>query len=327
LNEIDEEIQILIGMEKVLKQKTTIAFVGLGGVGGYYGGLVSRYAEKHPEIEVSFVARGKHLEAIQKHGLKVSDENRSFVTRPAIATDKVDEIGTVDYIVLATKSYDLDATMEQIKPMVSKQTIILPLLNGIDNTSRLSAFFPNNEIWYGCVYIITRLKSPGVIEDSGNVHVMHFGHEKKVSEALLFVEQLFLNAGIEVVRKEKALEAIWRKFFFISTTAALTTYLNSDFKSLVEDIDKKQLYVDIMKELLVIASAEGINLYESIIDDMLKYCGSLPAGSTSSMNSDYLADRKIEVDTLVGIVVKLGKQHKIPTPIYAKVHAALIAKR
>ncbi|MEA4981861.1 MAG: 2-dehydropantoate 2-reductase N-terminal domain-containing protein, partial [Paludibacter sp.] len=71
----------------LLKNKTKIAFVGLGGVGGYYGGLVSRYAENHPEIEVSFLARGKHLEAIKQNGLKVSDENQSFTTRPAIATD------------------------------------------------------------------------------------------------------------------------------------------------------------------------------------------------------------------------------------------------
>lgn len=315
-------------MEKVLNNKKKIAFVGIGGVGGYYGGLVSHYAESRPEeLEVSFVARGKNLAAIQQYGLKVSDEHQSFITRPALATDKVEEIGTVDYIVLATKSYDLDATMEQIKPMVSDSTIILPLLNGIDNTSRLRAFFPGNEVWYGCVYIITRLKSPGVIEDSGNVHFMHFGHEKKVSDDLFFIEQLFMNAGIEAVRKENPLEAIWRKFFFISTTAALTTYLNADFKSLVADADKQPLYVGIMKELLTIASAEGIKLHEGIIDDMLKYCGSLPVGSTASMNSDYLSGRRIEVDTLVGIVVKLGEQHEIPTPIYTKVNTALSAKR
>jgi 2-dehydropantoate 2-reductase len=308
----------------LLKSKTKIAFVGLGGVGGYYGGLVSRYAENHPEIEVSFVARGKHLEAIKKNGLKVSDEKQSFITHPAIATDKVEEIGTVDYLVLATKSYDLDATMAQIKPLVSKQTIILPLLNGIDNTSRLRAFFPENEIWYGCVYIITRLKEPGVIEDSGNVHFMHLGHEKKISDELLFIEDLFLKSGIEVTRKDEPVKAIWRKFFYISTTAALTTYLNTDFRSLVWDEDKKPLYIDIMKELFAISEAEGIGLYDGIIDDMLKYGGNLPAGSTSSMNSDYLAGRKTEIETLIGIVVRLGQHHGIATPVYSKVYNELI---
>lgn len=311
----------------LLKNKTKIAFVGLGGVGGYYGGLVSRYAENHPEIEVSFLARGKHLEAIRQNGLKVSDEKQSFTTRPATATDKVEEIGTVDFIVLSTKSYDLDATMAQIKPMVAKHTIILPLLNGIDNTPRLRAFFPENEVWYGCVYIITRLKEPGVVEDSGNVHFMHFGHEKKVSAELLFIEELFLKSGIEVARKEEPLKAIWRKFFYISTTAALTTYLNTDFRSLVWDEDKKPLYVSIMKELYAVSEAEGIGLYDGIIDDMLKYGGSLPAGSTSSMNSDYLAGRKTEIETLIGVVVRLGQKYGIATPLYDKVYYKLIANR
>jgi len=306
------------------KAKIKIAFVGLGGVGGYYGGLVSHYAEKDPDIAVCFVARGEHLKAIREHGLKVSDEKQSFITRPTIATDKVEDIGKVDYIVLATKSYDLDATMQQIKPMVSPDTILLPLLNGIDNTSRLRTFFPENEVWYGCVYIITRLIRPGVILDSGNVHFMHFGHEKKVSKQLLYIEDLFLKSGIEVTRKEEPVKAIWRKFFYISTTAALTTYLNTDFRSLVWDEDKKPLYLDIMRELYALSEAEGVGLYEGIIDDMLKYGGSLPAGSTSSMNSDYLAGRRTEIETLIGVVVRLGQKHSIPTPVYSAIYHQLM---
>lgn len=305
------------------KAKTKIVFVGIGGVGGYYGGLVSHYAENNPDIAVCFIARGANLEAIRQNGLQVSDEHRNFVTHPAIATDNVEEIGKADYIVLATKSYDLDATMLQIKPMVSPETIILPLLNGIDNTARLRAFYPENEVWYGCVYIITRLIAPGVIEDSGNVHFMHFGHEKKESEQLLFIEDLFLKSGIEVARKDEPVKAIWRKFFYISTTAALTTYLNSDFRSLVWDEEKKPLYLEIMQELFSISEAEGVGLYDGIKEDMLKYGGSLPAGSTSSMNSDYLAGRSTEVETLIGVVVRLGQKHGIPTPVYSKVYEKL----
>ena len=305
------------------KAKTKIVFVGLGGVGGYYGGLLSRYAENNPDISVCFVARGAHLDAIREKGLKVTDEKQSFVTHPAIATDQVEEIGVADYIVLATKSYDLDATMQQIKPMVSTHTILLPLLNGIDNTARLRAFFPDNEVWYGCVYIITRLIAPGEILDTGNVHFMHFGHEKQTSEQLLYIENLFLQSGIEVSRKEEPIKAIWRKFFYISTTAALTTYLNTDFRSLVWDEDKRPLYLEIMRELYAVSEAEGVGLYEGVIDDMLKYGGSLPAGNTSSMNSDYLAGRKTEIETLIGIVVKLGKKHGLSLPVYEQVYEKL----
>ncbi|GAB1415460.1 2-dehydropantoate 2-reductase [Paludibacter sp.] len=310
-------------MDTLNRHPFKIAFVGMGGVGGYYGGLMSKYAETHPEISVSFVSRGANLQAIREKGLKVTDEFQSFVTKPAIATDNVEEIGVVDFIVLATKSYDLDATMLQIKPMVGERTIILPLLNGIDNTARLRAFFSQNEVWYGCVYIITRITAPGVIEDTGNVHHMHFGHEKASSEMLLFVEDLFRNAGIDATLKENAIKAIWRKFFFISTTAALSTYLNSDFQSLVWDETKKPKYLAIMNELYAISEAEGVGLHEGIIDDMLKYGGSLPVGSTSSMNSDYLAGKRTEVETLVGVVVRLGAKHGIPTPMYAEIYKKL----
>lgn len=316
----------ITGTETSLKTKTKIAVVGIGGVGGYYGGLLAKYAETHPETGVVFISRGANLQKIREHGLKVIVGSESFVTRPALATDNCSEAGVMDYILLATKSYDLETTAVQIAPMVGKKTIILPLLNGIDNTAKLRALFPQNEVWYGCVYIVARLNEPGVVESSGNVHYFHFGHEKKHSSELDFFEIILRNAGFEVSLKEDPIKAIWRKFFFISVNAALTTYLNTGFSNLVHDEEKKPQYVAMMCELLSIAHAEGVKLHESIIDDMLKYGGSLPAGTTSSMNSDYLAGRSIELATLVGVVVQLGLKHAIPTPLYETVYKKLSGK-
>jgi len=313
----------ITGTETSSKTKTRIAVVGIGGVGGYYGGLLSRYAETHPQIKVVFISRGANLQKIRNNGLKVIVGQESFVTCPEIATDQCTEAGAMDYIILSTKSYDLEATAVQIAPMVDSKTIILPLLNGIDNTARLRELFPANEIWYGCVYIVARLNEPGVVESSGNVHYFHFGHEKKQSSELLFFEKLLKEAGIEVSLKDDPIKAIWRKFFFISVNAALTTYLNTGFRNLVHDNDKQPLYVSMMRELLHIAHAGGVMLHESIIDDMLKYGGSLPADTTSSMNSDYLAGRKIELETLVGVVVKLAQKHSIHAPVYEMVYKKL----
>ncbi len=313
----------ITGMETLLKTKTRIAVVGIGGVGGYYGGLLSKYAETHPEISVVFISRGANLQKIRANGLKVVAGKESFVTRPGLVTDHGVEAGVMDYIILSTKSYDLEATAAQIAPMIAEHTIILPLLNGIDNTARLRDIFPRNEVWYGCVYIVARLNEPGVVESSGNVHYFHFGHEKKQSAELNFFENLLQEAGFDVSLKEYPIKAIWRKFFFISVNAALTTYLNTGFSNLVHNEDMQPLYVAMMRELLSIAHAEGVMLHESIIDDMLKYGGSLPAGTTSSMNSDYLAGRSIELETLVGVVVRLGQKHSLPTPVYDMVYKKL----
>jgi len=193
----------------------------------------SKYAEQQPDISVVFFARGAHLKAIQSRGLKVSDENQSFITHPTLATDDVRAIGKADYVIMATKSYDLAGGTATNTTDYSETYRHLPLLNGIDITARIRAVYPQNEVWYGCVYIITRITEPGVIEDSGNVRFMHFGHEKKTSDRLIYMENLLQQAGIEAVLKEDAIRAVWRKFFFISTTAALTTYYNTDFASLV----------------------------------------------------------------------------------------------
>lgn len=307
-------------MSKLSNATTKILVVGIGGVGGYYGGLLSKYAEDKDDLAVCFLARGAHLKAIQTQGLKVTDEHQSFITHPTLATDNIHEIGHADYVIVATKSYGLEDVLQQIKPVITPTTVILPLLNGVDITDRIRKFYPNNEVWYGCVYIITRITAPGVIEDTGNVHFMHFGHEKVNSKELLFIENLFTKAGIEAELKENAKKAVWRKFFFISTTAALTTYLNCDFASLVHDADKRPMYLAIMQELFDISVAENAGLRDSLVQELMDYGASLPAGKTSSMNSDWLAGNPIELDTLVGVVVEMGKKHQIPTPVYSKIY-------
>jgi 2-dehydropantoate 2-reductase len=305
-----------------------IAIIGLGGVGGYYGGLLSRFSEQHPEeLQVYFIARGTHLEKIKESGLTVIAETDRFVTRPALVTNRLADIGEVDYLIMATKSYDLDEVAEQVRPVVGRSTIILPLLNGIDNVSRLRAHFPDNEVWYGCAYIIARLTAPGEVESSGNVHYLHFGHEKRSSSELKFIEKLFVQAGIEATLKEEVIRAIWRKFFYISTTAALTTYLNTGFRDLVWNEEFKPMYIQLMQELYAVSQAENIGLPESLIEDMMRYGGSLPAGTTSSMNSDYLAGRRIELETLVGVVVRLARHHQVAVPLYERIYERLVVNR
>lgn len=308
--------------------QSRIAIIGLGGVGGYYGGLLSRYSETHrEEFEVVFIARGAHLEKIREKGLTVITETETFVTRPALATDNPSEAGTVDYIIIASKSYDLDEVAEQLRPLVNASTVLLPLLNGIDNVQRLRALYSGIEVWYGCAYIIARLNEPGVIESSGNVHYLHFGHEKKSSPELEQMEKWMIKAGIEASLKQNAIRAIWRKFFYISTTAALTSYLNTGFRDLVWNDEYKPLYIQLMKELYAVSQAENAGLPESVIEDMIRYGGSLPAGTTSSMNSDYLSGRRIELETLVGVVIRLAEKHRLQVPLYEVIYKQLTVSR
>lgn len=302
---------------------TKILIAGIGGVGGYYGGLLSRYSENKDNLAVYFIARGEHLKKIRELGLRVKAETEEFVTRPALATDNANEIGTVDYIILCTKSYDLDATIEQLRPCVGSSTVILPLLNGANISQRIRDLLPGTEVWEGCVYIVGRLIEPGVIESSGGLHDLFFGYENSTSERLLVMEQLMKNAGIKATLSENIRMIIWRKFIFISTTASLTSYFNVGFRDLLTDEYRKSVTLAFLNEVSAVAKAEGVVFEGDIIATTIRHIEKLPFGTTTSMHSDFQGGRNTELDTLTKIVIDLGSKVGIDVPTYEMVYEKL----
>ena len=304
--------------------KTKIVIVGLGGVGGYYGGMLAKNHIDNPEIEIYFVARGKHLKKVQENGLTLITENGTFQVVPTLATDNVTEIGTADYIIMTPKSYDLDSTVEQIEPIVGQNTVILPLLNGIDNSARIRRLLPETEVWQGCCYIVARLNEPGVVESSGGVHRFNFGYEyKQTDERLKAFEALLKAAGIEATYHENIMHVIWTKFFFISATASLTSYFDVSFGALLTDETRKSILVSMLEELILIANAEGAKIERTVIDKVVHQLEMLPFETTASMHSDFKVGKTTEVHGLTGAVVELGKKHGIETQTYAKVYSKL----
>jgi 2-dehydropantoate 2-reductase len=303
--------------------KLKIVIVGLGGVGGYYGGLLAKYYAGDPTVEIYFVARGEHLKKVQQNGLTVITETGTFVVRPTLATDTVSEIGIADYVILTTKSYDLDATVKQIKPCIGVNTVILPLLNGADISSRIRVLLPGIEVWNGCAYIVARLNEPGVVESSGNLHRLDFGYENKTTDRLTGFEKVLKDAGIDATFHENIKSVILKKFFFISSTASLTSYYDVSFGALLTDTERKNTLISILEEILLVANAEGAEINNDVIDKTIHQLEKLPYETTSSMHSDFRAGRNTEIQTLTGIVIKLGKKHGIPTPTYEKVYNKL----
>ncbi len=306
--------------------KTKILIVGLGGVGGYYGGLLAKRYENDPEVDIYFLARGEHLKKVQENGLKIITENESFIVHPTLATENVLEIGKVDYVIMTTKSYDLKSTIQQIIPCIDEKTVILPLLNGADISSRIRKILPKNEVWDGCVYIVGRRNEPGVVESSGGVHDLFFGAEKGSNERLLFLNTILKNAGIKANLQEDIRMVIWRKFIFISVTASLTSYFNVGFRDLLTDDERKTTTMAFLNELTNVAIAEGIYFDSDITETTVRHIERLPFESTSSMHSDFLAGRNAELETLTQIVIQLGKKHGIKTPLYKKVFESLSLK-
>lgn len=300
-----------------------ILVVGLGGVGGYYGGLLAREYANSMEIEVYFLARGAHLQKVKENGLKVITESETFVVSPKLATDNAAEIGKVDIAIITPKSYDLTSTIEQIKPCIDKDTIILPLLNGADISDRIRLLLPENEIWDGCVYIVGRLIEPGVIQSSGGVHDLFFGLAGSDSVKLPEMENIMIAAGIKASYRKDIRMIIWRKFIFISTTATLTSYFNVGFRDLLTDESRKTTALKLMNEVAQLAKAEGVTFENDIIETTVKHIERLPFGTTSSMHSDFTNGRRTELETLTGLVIELGKKQGIETPEYERVYTEL----
>lgn len=303
--------------------KTKIVVVGIGGVGGYYGGLLAKKYKDDDKIEICFFARGEHLHAIRTKGLTVKTEKDDFVAYPDLASDEANEIGQADYIILSTKSYDLENTISQIKPMIKENTVVLPLLNGIGITPKIRELLPETEVWYGCVYIVGRKLAPGVVASLGGVHDFFFGNEKRTDEKIRNFEKLLINAGINAQVPQDVLARIWHKFFFISATATLTSYYNVSFGALLTDQERFENLKKILDELYLVSQAEKINIDDSIVENTLKHIRRLPPETTSSMHSDFKSGNKTEIETLTHIVIQLAEKHGIELPVYKKIYAAL----
>lgn len=308
-----------------MARKTRIIVAGIGGVGGYFGGLLAKKYQDSNEVEVDFIARGEHLKQIQKNGLKVITRHKTFTAIPTIATDYPAEAGIADYILICTKSYDLESVLELLKPCIDKNTILLPLLNGVDGIEVIKKALPNNIILNGCVYIISRLKEAGAVENMGYIQKLYFGLENTTSDKLVALERLLFEADIEVTLSEKIIAIVWEKFLYISPVATATSYFDNCLGEILEDNFKRETLYQLIDEAAEIAFAKDIVTDFEIIMKIRDKLKLFPYESTSSMHSDFKGLKQhTEIETLTGYVVREGLKMGIPTPGYTNIYNELI---
>jgi len=162
-----------------MAKKTKIAVLGIGAVGGYFGGQLAEKYFNSEEIEIVFIARERSVKIIKEKGLKIITPQQEKTVFPYLISNNPKEIGQVDYLICCVKSYNLVESIAELKECIHSQTIILPLLNGVDAKNIIHSILPTATVWDGCVYIISRLTEPGVITEGGKIHSLHFGSESK----------------------------------------------------------------------------------------------------------------------------------------------------
>ncbi|TRW99887.1 ketopantoate reductase family protein [Flavobacterium gawalongense] len=305
--------------------KTRIGILGLGGVGGYFGGLLAKAYTQSEAIEIVFIARGETQKAIVQNGLKIicsasslslgSDESEMIVF-PNLVSNDPEEIGKLDYLICATKTYDIESSFLSIKNCITPKTIILPLYNGVDATERIEKLFPENTVLQGCVYIISMIVSPGVIRKIGPYEKLFFGSKTAPISKLNELQSIFEKAAIESYLVDTIEETVWEKFIFISALASATSYLNQNIGAILNNAANKAIYISLLNEITSVAFAKGLALPNDIVVQTIVKLEKSPQDATSSMHRDLLAGRNTEVVSLTKYVVDQAVKFGVATPTY-----------
>lgn len=304
-------------------EKTKIAIVGTGGVGGFIGGKLALRFENSDAVEIYFISRGRALDAIRAHGLIVDTPEGGFTGRPRLATDSAAEIGEMDYVLFCTKAYDVESAVNQIRPCIGRETVVLPFLNGVDSTERIRRMLPANEVWDGCVYIVAYIVEPGHIAEHTNGYRYLYGTTTGSPQKLDRLQRLFEEAGLRARIETDIVRIVWDKFAFISPVATVTSYTDETYGGVLGDPHNRADLMALLGEFQEVARARGVFLSAGIAEKVVAQMERIPAETTTSMQRDFRAGRPTELESLTGYIVREGRRLDIPVPTYERMYDGL----
>ena len=284
--------------------KTRIGILGIGGVGGYFGGKLAKKYFNNPDIEILFIAREETANIISANGLKIIEEENEQVIRPTLVTSNIDEIGELDYLICSTKTYDIENSLTPLRKVISEKTIILPLYNGVDAKPRIETLFPNNTVLNGCVYIVAFKKEKGVILKKGKMHHLYFGSSHSNQSKMEKLQNIFLDANIKSSLLDNIETRVWSKYIFISSIASLTSYTDLTIGQIFESEAHTKTLENLIDEGIALATAKNIELPEDLKEKTLSQMRKQALDTTTSMQRDFRDGGKTEVESLTGYIVK-----------------------
>jgi 2-dehydropantoate 2-reductase len=296
-----------------------IAIMGTGGVGGYYGGLLAKAGR-----DVTFIARGAHLQAIRKNGLQVKSVHGDFQVSKALATDKPADVGPVDLIIFATKTYQTDEAAKAIKPMVGKDTVVVPLQNGIDAADRIGQVVGMDHVLGGATWLSAAIEAPGVIGQYSEFRRITLGEfSGKTTARLTSIYDLLKETGATVEVSDNILKVLWTKFVFISSVSAMGSLTRVTFGEYRGVPEARAVLGEAISEVAAVARARGVKLDADILAKTQAFIDSSAPGIKPSMQRDVEAGKPSELESLIGVVVRMGAEKNVPTPVMRFAYAML----
>ena len=272
-----------------------IGVLGVGGVGGYFGGKIAHFIENSKSLhKVFFVARGAHLEAICKNGLKLNTkENGVTICRPSLATDDIQSLPLLDICLICVKSYDLCDVLDKLNDRIHSNTVILPLLNGVDIHQRIRGQITKAVILPACVYVGTHIEKPGTVTQSGGSCRIEYGPDPDYPDSDISVLKNLLNdSGICNEWHKDPQPEIWSKFMFIASYGMISASNNITLGQILESQQLCSDTLSIMNEIYKIAIASGIKLNEECIMNSFNKAKAFPYATKTSFQRDFEVSEK-----------------------------------
>lgn len=296
-----------------------VAIMATGGVGGYYGGLLAQTGQ-----DVTFIARGAHLQAIREKGLHIKSVHGDFQIVPAKATDNPSEVGPVDVILFATKTHQTDEAAKLIKPMVGRDTVILSLQNGIDAADRIGAVAGREHMLGGATWLSAAIEAPGVIGQYSQFRRIVLGEfNGRTTPRLNMVCSTLQSTGATVEVSDNILKVLWTKFVFIAPVMAMGSLTRVTFGEYRSVPEARAVLTEAISEVAAVAQARGVTLDADVVEKTLAFIDSSAPGIKPSMQRDVESGKPSELESMIGVVVRMGAQHNVSTPVMQFAYAML----
>jgi 2-dehydropantoate 2-reductase len=296
-----------------------VLVVGSGGVGGYFGGMLAQ-----GNCEVCFVARGAHLEAMRKSGLRIERAEGDIHLPHVAASDDPTFFGIPDVVLLCVKLWDIGAAARAVAPVIGPDTIVLSLQNGVQKDEMVGAAIGGGPVVGSVCYVASRISEPGVIHRTGTLQRLVFGEydRKRRPQTSRFLEAC-RRSGIDAAISADIRRSIWEKFVFLVGLSAITTAMRSAIGAIRANPVGRAFLLELMQEVVKVGRAASVDLDAAYAEETLAFVDTLPADTKSSMLVDLERGKRLELPWLSGYVAELGMKLGVPTPCNRVVGAVL----